>query len=162
MTLQEIRNLEDFANLLAAKLNELDKQSLTFSNHVVQLNSVCDSWLKLAQEEKDLASHCAKIKYDHLHTQSLLITSEKDALQLVNQELNNKIIELQRGQESALVQRAEECRLAEENIQKLESEVESLLSRKSETELLLSNSQEKINTLSKSSRLSESKMAKNI
>ncbi|KAL6980775.1 hypothetical protein U1Q18_022413 [Sarracenia purpurea var. burkii] len=65
---------------------------------------------------------------------------------------------LLRGQESALVQHAEECRLAEENIQKLESEVESLLSRKSEMELLLSNSQEKINTLSESSRLSESKM----
>ncbi|KAL6962733.1 hypothetical protein U1Q18_037689 [Sarracenia purpurea var. burkii] len=43
MALQEIRNLEDFANLLAAKLNELDKRSLTFSNHVVQLNSVYDS-----------------------------------------------------------------------------------------------------------------------
>ncbi|GFZ10050.1 myosin heavy chain-related protein [Actinidia rufa] len=156
--LQEISTLEGFANLLAEKLNELDKQSLTFSDKVVQLNSLYDSWFKLVQEEKDLTSKCAKKQYDQLYNQSLHVTSGKNAIQLVNQELNNKIIELQKGQEFAMVQHIEECRLAEDRIRMLESEVESLLSRKSEMELLVTKSEEKINTLSESSRLSKSKM----
>ncbi|XP_057469246.1 synaptonemal complex protein 1-like isoform X2 [Actinidia eriantha] len=156
--LQEISNLEGFANLLAEKLNKLDKQSLTFSDKVVQLNSLYDSWFKLVQEEKDLTSKCAKKQYDQLYNQSLHVTSGKNAIQLVNQELNNKIIELQKGQEFAMVQHIEECCLAEDRIRMLESEVESLLSRKSEMELLVTKSEEKINTLSESSRLSKSKM----
>ncbi|PSR99884.1 Synaptonemal complex protein [Actinidia chinensis var. chinensis] len=156
--LQEISNLEGFSNLLAEKLTELDKRSLTFSEKVIQLNSLYDSWFKLVQEEKDLTSKCAKKQYDKLRNQSLQVTSEKNAIQLENQELNNKIIELQKGQEFAMVQHAEECRLEEDRIRMLESEVESLLSRKSEMELLVTKSEEKINTLSESSRLSESKM----
>ncbi|THG12677.1 hypothetical protein TEA_026804 [Camellia sinensis var. sinensis] len=158
MALQQIKNLEDFANLVTAKLNELDKQSLTFSDKVVQLNSLYDSCFKLGQEEKYLASQCAKKQYDQLHNLSLHVTSEKDALQLVNQELNNKIIELQKDQEFSVVQHAEECHLAEERIRSLESEAESLLSKKSEMELLVTKSEEKIKTLSESSSLSESKM----
>ncbi|KAF5955299.1 hypothetical protein HYC85_008155 [Camellia sinensis] len=158
MALQQIKNLEDFANLVAAKLNELDKQSLTFSDKVVQLNSLYDSCFKLGQEEKYLASQCAKKQYDQLHNLSLHVTSEKDALQLVNQELNNKIIELQKDQEFSVVQHAEECHLAEERIRSLESDAESLLSKKSEMELLVTKSEEKIKTLSESSSLSESKM----
>ncbi|XP_058217863.1 synaptonemal complex protein 1-like isoform X2 [Rhododendron vialii] len=156
--LQEIRNLEDFANLLAAKLNELDKQSLTFSDKVVQLNSLYDSCFKLVQEEKDLGSQCAKKQYDQLHSMTLHVTSEKNALQVVNKELTNTIIELRKGQEFAMVQHAEECRLAEERIRRLESEAESLLSRKSEMELLLNKSGGEIKTLSESLILSESKM----
>ncbi|XP_057490889.1 synaptonemal complex protein 1-like isoform X1 [Actinidia eriantha] len=156
--LQEISNLEGFSNLLAEKLTELDKRSLTFSDKVVQLNSLYDSWFKLVQEEKDLTSKCAKKQYDKLRYLSLQVTSEKNAIQLENQELNNKIIELQKGQEFAMVQHAEECRLEEDRIRMLESEVESLLSRKSEMELLVTKSEDKINTLEESSRLSESKM----
>lgn len=156
--LQEIRNLEDFANLLAAKLNELDKQSLTFSEKVVQLNSLYDSCFKLVQEEKDLGSQCAKKQYDQLHNMTLHVTSEKNALQVVNKELNNMIIELRKGQEFAMVQHAVECRLAEEKIRRLESEAETLISRKSEMELLLNKSGVEIKTLSESSRLSESKI----
>ncbi|KAG5544014.1 hypothetical protein RHGRI_016686 [Rhododendron griersonianum] len=156
--LQEIRNLEDFANLLAAKLNELDKQSLTFSDKVVQLNSLYDSCFKLVQVEKDLGSQCAKKQYDQLHSMTLHVTSEKNALQVVNKELNNTIIELRKGQEFAMVQHAEECHLAEERIRRLESEAESLLSRKSEMELLLNKSGGEIKTLSESLILSESKM----
>ncbi|KAH7865402.1 hypothetical protein Vadar_006149 [Vaccinium darrowii] len=156
--LQEIRNLEDFANMLAAKLIELDKQSLTFSDKVVQLNSLYDSWFKMVQEEKDLTSQCAKKQYDHLHSVTSHVISEKNELLLLNKELNNNIVEVQKGQEFAMVQHAEECRLAEERIRMLESEAESNLSRKSELELLVSKSEEKINTLSESARLSDTKM----
>ncbi|XAR62159.1 hypothetical protein NMG60_11016800 [Bertholletia excelsa] len=156
--LHEIKNLENFASLLAAKLNELDKQNLTFLDLIVQLNSLNDSCFKLVREEKDLAFQCAKKQYDQLLDQSLNVTSEKNALQLVNQELNSKIVELQRVQEFAMVQHAEECSLAEERIRRLESDAEIILSKKSEMELLVTKSEEKINNLLESSKLSERKM----
>ncbi|XP_052200879.1 synaptonemal complex protein 1-like isoform X3 [Diospyros lotus] len=156
--LQEMKNLGGFANLMATKFNELDKQSLTFSDSAVQLISLYDSYFKLVQEEKHLASGCARKKYDQFHSQLLHITSEKDALQLVNQELNNKISELLRVQETVMVQHAEEGRLSEERIRRLESDAESLLSKKSVVELLVTKLEEKINTLSESLRLSENRM----
>ncbi|KAA8538084.1 hypothetical protein F0562_027692 [Nyssa sinensis] len=156
--LQEIMNLEDFIQVLAAKLIELDKQNLTFSDKVVQLNSLYDSCFKLVQEEKDLATQCAQRQYDQLHDLSLHVTSERDALQLVNQELNNKIIELQKVQEFAMVQHAEECRLAEERIRRLETEGETLLAKKTEMQLLITKLEEKISALSESSILSENKL----
>ncbi|XP_059631354.1 synaptonemal complex protein 1-like [Cornus florida] len=155
---QEIKNLEDFVKMLAAKLIELDKQSLTFSDKVVELNTLYDSCFQLAQEEKDLAAQCAQQQYSGLHDQSLHVTSEKDALQSLNQELNNKIIELQKVQEFAMVQHAEECRLAEDRIRKFECEVETLLSKKTEMQLLVTELEKKIGALTESSRLSENKM----
>ncbi|KAI3724406.1 hypothetical protein L2E82_36180 [Cichorium intybus] len=63
-------------------------------------------------------------------------TSKKDALQLVNQELNNKISELQNAQKSTIAKHAEECRVAEDKFLKLKSQAETLLSKKTATENL--------------------------
>lgn len=158
MSLQEIKNLEGFVHVLAAQLVELDKQSLFFINKFDQLNALYDNCFKLVQQERDLAVKHAQKQYDQLHDRFLCITSEKDALQLVNQELNNKIIELQKAQESVMAQLSEECRSAGERIQRLESEAEMLMSKKNETEILVSKLEEKIDTLSESSRSSENKM----
>ncbi|CAK9154260.1 unnamed protein product [Ilex paraguariensis] len=158
MALCKIKNLEDFINVLAAKLIELDNQSLSFSEKVVQLNALYDSCFKMGQEERHIAAQSAQHKFDQLHDQTLRITSEKDAAQLVNQELNNKVIELQKQQEFAMVQHAEECRLAEERIRRLESEAETLLSKRTDMEILIPKLQEKIDTSIESSRLSEEKM----
>ncbi|KAI3496336.1 hypothetical protein L1887_38694 [Cichorium endivia] len=65
-------------------------------------------------------------------------TSKKDALQLVNQELNNKISELQNAQKSTIAKHAEECRVAEEKFLKLKSQAETLLSKKTAMENLIS------------------------
>ncbi|XP_022773152.1 synaptonemal complex protein 1-like isoform X5 [Durio zibethinus] len=110
------------------------------------------------QQERDLAVKHSQKKYEQLHDRFLYITSERDALQLVNQELKSKIIELQKAQESVMAQLSEECNLAGERIQKLESEAESLVSKKIETEKLVSKLEEKIDTLSESLRSSENKM----
>ncbi|KAK9270469.1 hypothetical protein L1049_026049 [Liquidambar formosana] len=157
-SLQEIKNLKDLVQLFTAKLIELDRQSLTFSDKFVELNSVYGSCSMLVQQEKDLAVKHAQQQYNKIHDQFLHTTLEKDALQLLNQDLNNKVIELQRVQESAMVQHAEECRLSEERIRRLESEAETLDSKKNETEMLVTKLEEKIDTLAKSSSLSENKM----
>ncbi|KAB1204072.1 Synaptonemal complex protein 1 [Morella rubra] len=158
MSSKETRNLEGLVQMLAAQLVELDKQSLNFSEKFDHLGSLYDSYFKLVQQETVLAAKHAKRQYDQLHEDFLSITSEKDALQLVNQELNTKHIELQKVQQSAMAQLSEECHLAGERIQKLESEAETLVSKKTETEVLVSKLEEKIDTLSESSRLSENKM----
>ncbi|XP_044478379.1 synaptonemal complex protein 2-like isoform X2 [Mangifera indica] len=158
ISLQEVKDLEGFLHVSAGQLVELDKQSLTFIEKFYQLNSLYDSFHKLIQEERDLAGKQAQRQYDQLHDGFLCITSEKDALQLVNQGLENKIIELQKSHESVMVQLSVECQVAKEKIQRLETEAEALISKKIETESLVSKMEKEINTLSESSRSSENKM----
>ncbi|XP_044511774.1 synaptonemal complex protein 2-like isoform X2 [Mangifera indica] len=158
ISLQEVKDLEGFLHVSAGQLVELDKQSLTFMEKFYQLNSLYDSCHKLIQEERDLALKQAQGQYDQLHDRFLCITSEKDALRLVNQGLDNKIIELQKSHESVMVQLSEECQLAKEKIQRLETEAEALISKKIETESLVSKMEKEIDTLSESSRSSENKM----
>ncbi|WRX30895.1 hypothetical protein QQP08_023382, partial [Theobroma cacao] len=158
ISLWEIKNLEGFVAVLAAQLVELDKQNLTFTDKFDEINALYDTCFKLVQQEKILTAKHAQKKYEQLDDKFLCITSERDALQLVNQELNSKIIERQKAQESVVSQLSEECRLAGERIQKLESEAESLVSKKTEAEKLVLKLEEKIDTLSESSRSSENKM----
>ncbi|KAK3230876.1 hypothetical protein Dsin_002757 [Dipteronia sinensis] len=154
---QEIKNLEGFVHMLAAQLVELDKQSSTFMEKFNQLNSLFDSCFMLVRQERDLATKWVQKQYDQLHDQLLCTTSEKDASLLVNQEINNKMIDLQKAQESIMAQLSEERRLTGEKIQRLESEAEALVSKKSETELLVSKLEKEIDILSESSRSSEKK-----
>ncbi|KAK8692310.1 hypothetical protein V6N13_075778 [Hibiscus sabdariffa] len=158
ISLQEIKHLEGFVAVLTAQLVELDKQNLTFTDKFDEINSLYDTCFMLVQQERDLAAEHAQKKYEQLHDKFLCLTSERDALELVNQKLNRKIIELQKAQESVMAQLSEECHLAEKRIQKLESEAENLVSKKIEAEKLVSKLEEKIDTLSESSKSSENKM----
>ncbi|KAG8378313.1 hypothetical protein BUALT_Bualt08G0124400 [Buddleja alternifolia] len=158
MALKEIKNLEDVINMLVAKFTELENRSLKVSEKVIQLNASFDTCLQLAQQEKDLVSQCAKQKLDRLHNQWICVTSEKDGLQLVNQELNIKVLELQKEQEFAMVQHAEECQLTEEKIRKLEFEKETLLSKQTEMQTLMAKLEDNAKTSSENTRLSEKKM----
>ncbi|KAK2659742.1 hypothetical protein Ddye_006275 [Dipteronia dyeriana] len=154
---QEIKNLEGFVHMLAAQLVELDKQSSTFIEKFKHLNSHYDFCFMLVRQERDLATKSVQKQYDQLHDKLLCITSEKDASLLVNQELNNKMIDLQKTQEFIMAQLSEERHLAGEKIQRLESEAEALVSKKSETALLVSKLEKEIDVLSESSRSSEMK-----
>lgn len=158
ISLLEIKKLESLIHVLGSLLTEVDKQSLAFLDKFDQLSALYDSCFKLVQQEKDLAAMHAQRQYDQLHHKFLQITSEKDALRLVNQELNNKVTELQKALESMMAQFSEEGQKAGERIQKLESEAEILVSKKIETEKLVSNLQLQIETLSEASRSSENKM----
>ncbi|PIN12991.1 hypothetical protein CDL12_14392 [Handroanthus impetiginosus] len=158
MALKEIKSLEDFVNMLVVKFSDLENQSMTFSEKVNQLNALFDSCLKLAQQEKNLVSKCAQQKFDQMHNRHQCVISEKNALQLVNHELNNKVLELQKEQEFAMVQHAEECRLAEDRIRKLESEAETLVSKQAEMQALIVKLEDDLRTASDNSRLSDKKM----
>lgn len=158
MSVLEIRNLEGFVHVLAAHLAELDKQSLDFLDKFDKLNSLYDTCFKMVQQERDLSAKLAQRQYDQLHDAFLNITSEKDVIQLLNQELNNKVIELQKVQESVMAQLSEECSIARERIKNLESEAEIQVSKKIETEKVVSKLELQIHSLSESLRLSENKM----
>ncbi|KAH9690744.1 Synaptonemal complex protein 1 [Citrus sinensis] len=157
-SIREIKNLEGFVHVFAAQLVDLDKQSLTFMEKFYQLNSHYESCFQSVQMERDLSSQQAQNQYDQLNDKFFSIASEKDALQLVNQELNSKIIELQKTQESVKAQCLEECRLAGEKISRLESEAEALISKKIETELLVSKLEKEIDSLLENLRSFENKL----
>ncbi|KAL0360188.1 UNVERIFIED_CONTAM: Synaptonemal complex protein 1 [Sesamum radiatum] len=158
MARKEIKKLKDFVNILVLKFTELENQSLTFSEKVMRLSSLFDSCLSLAQQERDLVSKNAKQKFDQMHNQCTRVISEKNSLQLVNHELNNKVLELQKEQEFAMVQHAEECRLAEEKIRKLESEAETLVSKQTEMQALIVKLEDELRISSENSTLSDKKM----
>ncbi|KAH7524396.1 hypothetical protein FEM48_Zijuj06G0114800 [Ziziphus jujuba var. spinosa] len=157
-SLLEIKNFEAVVHMLGIQLVELDRQSLNFLDKFDRLNLLYDSCFKLVQQERDLAAKHAQKQHDQLHDKFLCIKSENNALELVNQELNNKVTELQKVQESVMIQLSEECQMARERIQKLESEAETLVSKKIETEMLVSKLEVQIDTLSESSRSSENQM----
>lgn len=154
---QEIKKLEDFVSIFATQLVELDKEGLNFIGKFDQLCTLHCSYFKLFQEEKDIAGRLAQKSIDQLHEKFLSVTSERDALQFTNQELNSKILELEKDKESIMTQFSEKCCLAGDRIQRLESEVESLVLKKTEGETLVSKLVEKIETLSDSLRSSENK-----
>ncbi|RAL45651.1 hypothetical protein DM860_009515 [Cuscuta australis] len=158
MALQEIMNLHDFVNLLTTKLTELDDQSQTFSKKVTQLNTLFDTWFKLVLEEKDLAAQHAGQKMDKLQKQYTCILSERNDLQLSNQDLSDKVIALQKDQEYAMVQHAEEFHLAEEKIRKLESEIENHCSKKIKLESMVAKLQRDIENLSENAKVSDKNM----
>ncbi|XP_022765923.1 synaptonemal complex protein 2-like [Durio zibethinus] len=154
----ELRSKEDEIKCLLTTQENLEKQKsdlLLSNNEFAKKLSISpeEIILKLVQQERDLAAKHAKKKYEQLHDKL-----ERYALQLVNQKLNSKIIDLQKAQESVMAQLSEECHLAGERIRKLESEAESLVLKKIETEKLVSKLGEKIDTLSESSRSYENKM----
>lgn len=161
LSLQEINLKEDLVHKWAVKLIDLDKQSLMFSDKFDQLNNMNCSYVKLAQQERDLAAKHSQQTYSQLHHTFLCITSDKDELQLQNQVLNNKVVELQESHNSVTAQLAEKCHLAQEKIQTLESEVENLVSNKTKNEMLVSKLEENINFQSESLTSSENKMVCN-
>ncbi|KAL1543873.1 synaptonemal complex protein 1-like isoform X4 [Salvia divinorum] len=154
----EVNNLKEFVTMLVVKFKELESKSLAFSEKFIQLNSLFDSCLKLAQQEKDLVSKCAQRKFDQINDQCASVVSEKNALQLVNHELKNKILELQKEQEFSMVQHVEECRLAEEKIRKLESEAGTLVSKQSEMQASILKLEDNLRASSENSRISEEKV----
>ncbi|CAN4092485.1 unnamed protein product [Withania somnifera] len=157
-SLEEIQNLNEFVNDMVVKFTDLDSQSIAFAEKIIQLNALSESGFEMMREKEELAARHAQQKFAKLQDQYTSITTEKNALQLANKDLKNKVSALQTAQEHAMVQHAEESRLAEDQIRKLESEVELLLSKKMEMELLISKLQENIVTLSDNSILSENEM----
>uniref|UniRef100_A0A7N0UKC4 Synaptonemal complex protein 1 n=1 Tax=Kalanchoe fedtschenkoi TaxID=63787 RepID=A0A7N0UKC4_KALFE len=156
--LEETKDLEHLLQLSVEKLVELDEQSLTLSKKLFELSSLYSWFLKLVQTEKDLTAKNAEQNYNQILADFLHMKSEKDASMLVNQQLHEKVTELQRAQESAMVQHAEELRLAEDRIRVLESEGAKLMLEKITSESLVAKLEENISILSSNALLSENKV----
>ncbi|KAF9610184.1 hypothetical protein IFM89_020693 [Coptis chinensis] len=155
---QDLKCLEDSVRRLMEKSVELDKYSLVVSNHVIQFNSASETWYKLVQQEKDLTLKHAQRQFDQLHDCFSRVTSENGAFRSENEEVKKKVVELQKGQEVLMVQHAEECRLTEERIRNLESEIQVLISKKAAAESVVAKLEKNIEQLSETSSLSETKV----
>ncbi|XP_030542715.1 synaptonemal complex protein 1-like isoform X2 [Rhodamnia argentea] len=158
LSLQEIKSLERLVHLIAAQLAELNKKSSIFPEKFDQLNSLYESCFKLVQKKTDVTNQLAKKRHNKLLSELLFTTSEKDALQMMNQELNSKVTELQKSHVVAITQLAEELRISCERIQCLESEAETLVSRRIESESLVCELEQKISSLLESAKSSEDRM----
>lgn len=152
---QEFKELEMLLNHLVLQLVELNKESATISDQVSRLFLSFGAYDKLLQQEKFLAIKSAQGKYEQLHGQFVHTRSENDAFKLEIEELKHKTMELQKAQEFAMVQHAEECHLAEDKIRILETEAEVLVSHKKESDKLVSELGEKVKDLSKACSLAE-------
>ncbi|XP_027187484.1 synaptonemal complex protein 1-like isoform X2 [Cicer arietinum] len=157
-SLQEIKNLEGSLQGMAAHLLNLDKESLNLVSRFDKMNSLYTSCFTLVQQERDIFAKHAQNQYNELHKRFLTLSSEKDGIQMINHELSNSLNELCKVQESTVVQYTEDCRLAAEKIQHLESEAEALISKKAEAEVTISKLEEKAETLLESSRSLENQM----
>lgn len=157
-SLQEIKNLEGSFQAMAANLLNLDKESLILMSKFDEMNSLYASCFKFIQQERETFSKLAQNQYDELNNKFLILSSERDAIQMTNNELSSILNELRKVQESTVAQHTEECRLAAERIQCLESEAEALISQKKEAEVIISKLEEKAETLLESSRSSENQM----
>ncbi|RHN56124.1 hypothetical protein MtrunA17_Chr5g0426011 [Medicago truncatula] len=157
-SLQKINNLEGSLQEMAAHLLNLDKESLNLVNKFDEMNSLYTSCFNLVQHERDTFSKHAQNQYDVLHTKFLVLSSEKDEIHMTNQELRSSLNDLRKVQEATVAQYTEDCRLAAERIQRLESEAEALISKKAETEVTISKLEEKAEILLGSVTSSENQM----
>ncbi|KAJ1381596.1 putative synaptonemal complex protein 2-like [Sesbania bispinosa] len=134
MSLQEIKNLEGSLQVLATHLLNLDKESLNLLSKFDEMNSLYASCFKLVQQEREIFSKHAQHQYGELNKKFLILASEKDEIQMKNHELSSSVNKLQKVQDSTVAQHKADCRLAAERIQHLESEAETLISKKAEAE----------------------------
>ncbi|KAI3985691.1 hypothetical protein MKX01_030605 [Papaver californicum] len=154
----EIKGLEALVHDLVEKLVELDRQSAIVSEHFIQLNNEFDTCYKLVQQEKDLTVNHSELQFHKLHDQLVHTKSENSSLQLDNENLKSRSVELQHAHKHLMVQHAEENHLAEEKIRKMETKAEALILKKAESEMLLTAMEEKIKQLFEESEASESKL----
>ncbi|KAK7321181.1 hypothetical protein VNO77_31545 [Canavalia gladiata] len=155
MSLQEIKNLEGSIQALATHLLNLDKESLNLLGKFDEMNLVYASCFKLIQQERETFLKHAQYQYSELNNKYFTLESEKNSVQMKNQELCKSLDELQNIQESTVAQHTVNSRLAAEKIRSLELEAETLISKKAEAEILISKLEEKVKILLESSRSSE-------
>ncbi|XP_031392918.1 synaptonemal complex protein 1-like isoform X2 [Punica granatum] len=157
-SIQEMRTLEGFVHLFSEQLVALNGQSSALSDKFDELNAMHDSRLKLTEEKMDFTVKLAQRKHDQLQDNLFCTRSEKDALHLLNEELKNKVKELEKVHESTMAQLSKENCLAGEKIQGLEAEAKDLISKKIEAELLIAKLEGDIASLSEAARSSENMM----
>ncbi|CAA6665039.1 unnamed protein product [Spirodela intermedia] len=155
---QETKNLEMIVHGLLTKVKEMDRNSLNVSDNIVQLLSSFQAFEKLVEQEKNLVVKNEKRKFDELHHQFENAISENDSLKWQVEALRNKTVELQKAQEFLMVQHAEECRLVEDKVRKIESESDAIVLKNDELKLLVTQLEEKNSHLSEVHSLADSQL----
>ncbi|KAL9277328.1 hypothetical protein ACSQ67_025124 [Phaseolus vulgaris] len=120
MSLQEIENLKETLQSLAAHLSNLDKESLNLLSKFDEMNLLYASCFQLVQKERETFSKHAQYLYSELNNKFVVLELEKNATQMKNLELSKTVDELQKVQESTVAQLTEDSRLAAERIQSLQ------------------------------------------
>nr|XP_018686909.1 PREDICTED: synaptonemal complex protein ZEP1-like isoform X2 [Musa acuminata subsp. malaccensis] len=155
---QHLKELEISFSGLAAIMVELHNESAALEKHIYMLFSSLEVYYDMVQKQKELTCWSAQHKYDQLHEQFKHCTIENDAIKLEKQEQKDQILELQKAQEFIMVQHADECRLAEEKVRILESEIKDLLSKKNDSDKLTIEFEGKVKDLSESHAISEAQV----
>ncbi|CAA7401682.1 unnamed protein product [Spirodela intermedia] len=155
---QETKNLEMIVHGLLITVKEMDRNSLNISDNIVQLLSSFQAFEKLVEQEKNLVVKNEKRKFDELHHQFENAISENDSLKWQVEALRNKTVELQKAQEFLMVQHAEECRLVEDKVRKIESESDAIVLKNDELKLLVTQLEEKNSHLSEVHSLADSQL----
>ncbi|RDX77797.1 Synaptonemal complex protein 1, partial [Mucuna pruriens] len=161
MLLQENKNLEESLQALASHLSNLDKESLNLLSNFDEMNLLYASCFQLVQQERETFSKLAQYQYSELNNKFVILELEKNAIEMKNHDLSKTMDELQKVQKSTVAQLTEDSLLAAERIQRLESEAETLISKKKEAEVLISKLEEKAEFLLESSRSSENQVVSN-
>ncbi|KAG0499595.1 hypothetical protein HPP92_004286 [Vanilla planifolia] len=154
----EIKNLEETIQNLMSQIAQLEKESLNITNHVLNLIYSFEKCYDLMQQEKDLAVKRIQGKAEQLQHQLLIAMEETSSLKLHNEQHNIRIVELQKAQEFVMVQHADECRLTEDKVRRLECEIDGLLTRKNELERLVTELEDRVKHLSEASNHAENQV----
>ncbi|KAL2468028.1 Synaptonemal complex protein 1 [Forsythia ovata] len=138
--LAEIKNVEEFVNVLVAKFTELENQSLTFAEKVIQLNALFDSCFKLVQQEKDLSAQCAKQKFDQIQNQSKDLLLKLSELEMENKDLAEKL-------QADILKKQDEIDLLHKEMERSEENIASLQKRCSQLDKALDEKDQLISEL---------------
>lgn len=151
-------HLERSLVVLIDNVIQLEIKNKTIETNVSNLLSSYKKYHKLVQEEKHLISDSIKSKINGIQKMYIQSREENNSLNAQIKELNGKITDLEKMQEFSMVQHAEECRLSEEKMKKMQFEVKNLGSEKVQLEKMNSELQEKVKYLSDASAEAEGRV----
>ncbi|PKA53217.1 Synaptonemal complex protein 2 [Apostasia shenzhenica] len=154
----DIKKFEGVILKFMTIIAQLDNEHSSISEHVAKLISSFDKYYDLLHQKHDLSAKHIQGKINELQQQLLNTMEQTSSFKVHNEHLNYKIVEMQKAEEYIMVQHADECRIAEDKIRKLESEIEVHLSRKNELEKLAIELEEKVQHLTQASRQAEDQM----
>ncbi|XP_078444407.1 synaptonemal complex protein ZEP1-like isoform X2 [Wolffia australiana] len=157
-SIEQSRNLEKTLHGLSSKAEEMDRNSIILLENVSRLFASFQIFEEMVEKKNALLAINVQRKYEEIHNQYQNALSENESLKGQIELLTEKTMELQKAQEFLMVQHAEECRLMEEKVRKVQSESDSISSKNNTLEPLVTQLQEKNLLLSDSHSQAERKM----
>ncbi|KAJ3679592.1 hypothetical protein LUZ60_017603 [Juncus effusus] len=152
----EYRELERSLKTLRGQVIQLEMENRATEAHASTLVNSYNKFYELTQEEKWLTSEINGGKMENMRKAYVQSTEEREGLQVENEGLKCKITEMETAHKISVVERAEECRLVEENLMKMSSDSVIMGKQKVELEKLNLELQEKVKELTDASAVADS------